>query len=135
MIEPAGARRIYVSVPGNLISAVQVGCEVAAGRRLAQLADPEMDLEIARLRGQCNQQRTRLANLNHQQIDEPQAGSAIPTAEAALADLERRLDERIPTPPAGDRRTLRRNGLAGPAACFATDARRAAHLVGRSAGA
>jgi putative peptide zinc metalloprotease protein len=94
-VEPAGARRVYVSVAGTLASAVPDAAQVESSQTLAQLTNLEMDLEIAKLRGERNQQETKLANLKRQQVDAPEAGSEIPTAEAALADLERRLEERL----------------------------------------
>ena len=94
LVEAAGAKRVFVSVPGTLASAVPDATEVEADQPIVQLEDLEMDLEIARLRGERNQQQTRLDNLRRQQVDAPDAGSEIPTAEAALADLERRLAER-----------------------------------------
>ena len=96
LVEPAGARRIYVSVPGTLTSAAQIGTPIEAENQLAQLTNLEMEFEIAKLRGERNEQRTRLANLRRQQIDEPQAASEIPTADAALTDLERRLESGSP---------------------------------------
>jgi putative peptide zinc metalloprotease protein len=95
VVEPAGARRIYISVPGTLSAGVQMGDRVQTGQPLATLTDPEMDLEIARLRGERDQQRLKLANLKRQQLEAPQAGFEIPTAAATLADLEKRLEQRL----------------------------------------
>ena len=80
---------MYVSVAGTLADSARTAAQVAANQPLATLADQEMELEIARLRGQRNAQRTRLENLRRQQVDQPAVGSEIPTAEAALGDLER----------------------------------------------
>ncbi len=95
LVAPAAARRVYVSVPGRLTAAARTADRVDEGAPLAQLENREMDLEIAKLRGERDRQRTKLENLKRQQIDQPEAGSEIPTAEAALSDLERRLDERL----------------------------------------
>ncbi len=135
LVESAGARRVYVSVAGTLADSARTASQVAADQPLATLADQEMDLEIAKLRGQRDAQRTRLENLRRQQIDQPAVGSEIPTAEAALGDL-RAPARRTPEPAraADDSGSLRRNGVATPPACGAAAQGRAAALERTSFG-
>jgi putative peptide zinc metalloprotease protein len=95
VVEPAGARRVYVSAPGTLRSAVQAGEHVEAGQTLAQLGNPEMELELVELRGERDRLHLRLANLKRRQIDSVEAGLTIPTAAEALADAERRFRQRM----------------------------------------
>ncbi len=95
VVEPAGARRVYVSAPGTLRTAARAGEQVEAGQTLAQLSNSEMEFELVGLRGERDRLRLRLANLKRRQIDSVEAGLTIPTAEEALADVEQRLHQRL----------------------------------------
>jgi putative peptide zinc metalloprotease protein len=94
VIEPRDARRIYVSEAGTLDFAVEAGQLVQAGDTLARLSNQDLDLEIARLTGERNRQRSRLANLERRRGQDRTAAAEIPTAREALADLEERLTKR-----------------------------------------
>jgi putative peptide zinc metalloprotease protein len=67
---------------------------VEKGDLLAVLRDRSTELEIARLEGQCVQQRLRLENLTKRRVGEPEAQAQIPTAQQELEDLEERLRRR-----------------------------------------
>ncbi len=53
LIEPAGAARVYVTVPGTLIDSVEVGQHARAGQMIARLENRELDMELSRLQGQA----------------------------------------------------------------------------------
>jgi len=94
VIEPCAARRVYVAEPGTLEFAVAPGQQVAAGETIARLSNPALDLEITRLTGDRDRQRTRLENLERRRGRDRTATAEIPTAREALADLEERLTKR-----------------------------------------
>src|SRR5206468_2465430 len=90
-----GARQIYVSVAGTLREGADVGAAILAGSNVAVLENLDLKLEIARLRGQRDEQKLRLENLKRRQTRDGAAAAQIPTAEEALADLEERLMRRL----------------------------------------
>jgi putative peptide zinc metalloprotease protein len=96
VLEPAGAARVYVDVPGTLVEArVKAGDVVKAGDTLARLQNHDMDLEIAELQGDLDSQMKHLLNLEREQGSDAVAAAAIPTARKALADLKERLARRL----------------------------------------
>jgi putative peptide zinc metalloprotease protein len=95
IIEAQDAAAVYVPVPGTLIKSVRVGDRVRKGQLLATLENSEVALEVAKLRGERNQQKLHLANLVRRRSADSKAGSLIPAAREALADVEERLRQRI----------------------------------------
>ena len=95
VLEPAGAERVYVDVPGTLVFSVKAGDVVKAGDTLARLENHEMDLEIAQLQGEFDTQTLHLRNLDAEQGTDPVAAAEIPTAQKALADVKQRLSRRL----------------------------------------
>ncbi len=94
ILEPAEAKRVYVTVPGTLVEAVAIGQTVREGQTLARLENHDVDLELAKLEGLRDRQRLKLDNLIRQQGADETAAAQIPTATEALADLESRLAQR-----------------------------------------
>jgi putative peptide zinc metalloprotease protein len=94
LVEPSGAARVYVTVPGTLLEAAQAGQTVRAGEPVARLENLELDMELTKLEGDRDRQALHIKNLRGQQGSDPAAAAQIPTAEEALADLETRLTER-----------------------------------------
>jgi putative peptide zinc metalloprotease protein len=82
---------VYVTVPGLLQDVVGVGERVTEGQRLAQLVNPELHLQVQQLRGQRDEQRVKLKNLELRQAHDPRVAARIPTAREALQDVENRL--------------------------------------------
>jgi putative peptide zinc metalloprotease protein len=95
VIEAAGARQVYVTVPGTIVETATAGDLVREAAPVAVLENLDLRLEIARLTGQRNEQKLRLDNLKRRQTNDAAASALIPTAEEALADLEERLLRRI----------------------------------------
>jgi putative peptide zinc metalloprotease protein len=85
---------VYVVVPGRLAESIEPGQQVAANQPLARLVNLELDKEIADLKGQRDHQRARLQHLQWRLSLDPSLAPQIPTAEAALGDLEARCWQR-----------------------------------------
>jgi putative peptide zinc metalloprotease protein len=91
VLQPQGARRVYVTVSGTLVRSVAAGALVREDEELGRLVNLDLRREIAELTSQRNEQRRQLENLRARQSEDSQAAAQIPVAEAALADIEERL--------------------------------------------
>jgi putative peptide zinc metalloprotease protein len=95
VLELRDAESIYVTVPGILdVMHVQPGDRVTAGAPIANLSNPEIDQEIARLSGERDRLQIHLQNLSRRQGRDKDAADAIPATRTALADLDERLRRR-----------------------------------------
>lgn len=94
-IEPEGAARVYVRVPGTVVAAVPEGTRVKKDDVILRLRNLDFELDIERLRGSTTQQRLRLENLRRRQSTDLKSASEIPTAVEILADLEERLRQKL----------------------------------------
>jgi putative peptide zinc metalloprotease protein len=94
LVEPGSARQVYVSIAGTIVQGAKTGESIRASDPVAVLENLDLQLEIARLRGQRNEQKLHLENLKHRQARDAAAAGQIPTAEQALADLDERLERR-----------------------------------------
>ena len=94
MVEPEGAKRVYVTVPGTLQEFVAPGEAVRTGQMLARLENQEVRREVVELSGLREVQQVRLASLHGHRVMDPLVDQQIPVAEESLRDLERRLEER-----------------------------------------
>jgi putative peptide zinc metalloprotease protein len=100
VLQPQDARRVFVSVPGSLVSAVEAGTAVRQGEPLAELENRDLDLEIIRLRGQREILQAQLDSLRRRSAQQAPRGvrdaaSQIPTTEEALADVQQRWHRRL----------------------------------------
>ncbi|MCE9556494.1 MAG: biotin/lipoyl-binding protein [Planctomycetes bacterium] len=98
-IQPHGATLVYVEVPGKLKRiAVHAGQRVAAGAPLAELENLDTRLEVARLRGQCEEDRAKLLTLRRERHVQNSAGKEadqqIATVEESLRSAEGQLKQR-----------------------------------------
>jgi putative peptide zinc metalloprotease protein len=91
---PTDAARVYATVDGTLQSALPSGQKVAANEPLATLANPEIDVELARLAGEHELAQVRLDNLEKLRGQDAEAGVKIPAARAEVADRAERLATR-----------------------------------------
>jgi putative peptide zinc metalloprotease protein len=91
---PTDAARVYATVDGTLRSALPAGQRVAANDTIAQLANPDVEIELARLTGEHKLARLRLENLEKLRGQDDEAGPKTPAARATLADLAERLADR-----------------------------------------
>jgi putative peptide zinc metalloprotease protein len=104
---PEEAARIYATTGGTLTSAIPAGRKVSRGELVGQLANPEVEREMVRLEGEHALRQLRVEHLERLRGVDPEANDQLPTARAALADSERRLDDR--------RRAVERLSLRSPA--------------------
>ena len=95
-IQPRDAKSIFVSVPGELEQVfVKPGEEIAAGAKLAELANLDVDLSLAELTGERDQNDTQLESLRRQMVHDPQGASLqIQPLEATLAALNKQINEK-----------------------------------------
>jgi putative peptide zinc metalloprotease protein len=91
---PDDAARIYSTTPGTLISILPAGSIVKRGDAIAQLKNEEVELELARLEGELKLRRLKVDHLERLRVVDKEANDQLPTARTALADSQRRLDER-----------------------------------------
>jgi putative peptide zinc metalloprotease protein len=93
VLEYRDARHVYVTEPGTLVRVVRAGQKVREGEVLAQLSNPAMQLEVAKLTQERDTQRLYLANLEARRLQGGIDGAKIPAARAALADAQTRLEQ------------------------------------------
>lgn len=95
VVQPADAKRVYVSVGGVLAeSRIENGSQVKAGDVLAQLENGELRREIVALEGKLSQQQAKANGLQQLQLIDRTAQPAYNAAKEVLLDLERQLKER-----------------------------------------
>lgn len=87
------ARRIYVTVPGRLVEAVQAGQRVQAGDVLARLENLSLEQQLERIRGQVLVQRQRLKSLESLRMVRSDLAEQLPTAREMLDDLIAQRDQ------------------------------------------
>ena len=93
VIEPRNAQRVYVEVPGVLDQLkVKPGDEVRKGAELAQLSDPELVLEIAKVTTQRDRQAMQVRNLERRQST-PQSVAKKAPARKVLEEYEEQLKQ------------------------------------------
>jgi putative peptide zinc metalloprotease protein len=94
VVEPENAHPVYAVVAGTLDSSVRAGDQVQKGQEVARLVNMDIRCEVVELSGKRDQQRRQLDALRALQALDPAAAALIPTAEAALKDLNERLRQR-----------------------------------------
>ncbi len=93
-VQPLDAQPVFVQVPGKLEWAVETGKVVKQGDELARLSDIALDLEIARLKTQRDEQAANLKSLQWRQYRDETAAKQIPAAEERRAMLDQQLREK-----------------------------------------
>jgi len=109
VLQLGDASRIYVAVPGTLQWAIKPGAAVQRGDPVGRLASDDLQVQLARLRGELSVRESELESLRRrgqQQANRGESGasSEVPTARKALADVRQRLQKRMDE---YDRLTLR----------------------------
>ncbi|HEY1067916.1 MAG TPA: site-2 protease family protein, partial [Pirellulales bacterium] len=95
IVEPAGARSVYVTMPGELRETrVKIGDVVKQGDLLGVLSNVEVDLDVEDIEGQTSQQRVLVETMERRRRTDPQINAEIPQARESLLDLEARLEQR-----------------------------------------
>jgi putative peptide zinc metalloprotease protein len=91
---PVDGRQVFVTTPGVLTAASAAGRHVAAGERIAQLANHKLELEIAELASREAQQRLQVEHLALRQHHDSTLADQLPAAEKRLSDLTQQLAQR-----------------------------------------
>ena len=94
VLMPEDAARIYVTTDGTLDSMLPAGAKVKRGDVIGRLSNPETDVELAQLEGECRLKQLRVEHLERLRGVDHEANDQLPTARTALADAQRRLAER-----------------------------------------
>jgi putative peptide zinc metalloprotease protein len=94
VIMPADASRVYATAGGTLTKMLPAGSKVHRGDVIGQLQDTGADIEIARLEGELKLRKLHVDHLERLRGIDHEANDQLPTARTALADSQRRLDER-----------------------------------------
>ena len=94
VLMPEDASRVYATVEGTLENMLPAGSKVVRGEAIGRLANSEVAVEIAQLEGECRLKKLRVEHLERLRGVDREANDQLPTARTALADAERRLDER-----------------------------------------
>lgn len=94
VIMPDDASRVYATAGGTLTKMLPAGSKVHRGDVIGQLQDTSAELEIARLEGELKLRQLHVDHLERLRGVDHDANDQLPTARTALADSQRRLDER-----------------------------------------
>ncbi len=94
VLEPENAHAVYAVVPGTLVESARPGDRVEKDQEVARLVNLDLRKEIVELTGACNQQRRQVEVMRLGQAQDRETAALIPTAEAALDDIQQRLRER-----------------------------------------
>lgn len=94
-VQARDAAWVYVEVPGTLEEVyVKPGDHVEKGQKLAQLANPDIDVKIAELTGQREQDKAQLESLEAISFKEQSTADRIAPVKEALASVELQLVQR-----------------------------------------
>jgi len=91
---PSGGRQVFVTTGGVLVSARQPGEQVTVGEPVAQLANKQLELEVAELASRESLQRLHVTHLSLRQHRRPELADQLPAAEQRLADLAEQLAQK-----------------------------------------
>jgi multidrug resistance efflux pump len=94
VLMPADASRLYATAGGTLTKMLPAGSKVHRGDVIGQLQDTKAEVEIARLEGELKLRQLHLDHLQRLRLVDQESNDQLPTAQTALADSQRRLDER-----------------------------------------
>ncbi len=108
LLQPKDATRIYAPVAGALTWTVPERSVVKKGDRVAVLDNAEIQMDVAKLRGQIEQLERKYANAKVRQGVDPEAAAQLHVLQESLNDLRLRLTHR--------ERDLNRLTLVAPAA-------------------
>lgn len=94
-IEPQDATTVYVKTPGIIQNvSAKPGELVVAGRRLGQLSNPDMELELDNLRSRREDYSGERLSILRLQFDDPRVGGRLAEINDTIAKLDRQIAER-----------------------------------------
>jgi putative peptide zinc metalloprotease protein len=91
---PADAARVYATAGGTLTKMLPAGSKVHRGDVIGQLQDTGAEIELAKLEGERKLRQLHVDHLERLRGLDHEANDQLPAARSALADSQRRLDER-----------------------------------------
>src|SRR5215213_6228238 len=94
VIMPENASRVYATAGGTLTKMLPAGSKVKRGDVMGQLQDTTAELEIAHVEGELKLRQLHVDHLERLRGVDREANDQLPTARTALADTQRRLNER-----------------------------------------
>ncbi len=95
VVMPENASRVYATAGDTLTKMLPAGSQVRQGDVIGQLQDTGAEMEIARLEGEVKSRKLHVDHLERLRGIDREANDQLPTARTALADSQRRLDERL----------------------------------------
>jgi putative peptide zinc metalloprotease protein len=94
-VRAIGASQVYIEVPGRLEEVwARAGEPVEAGELLARLSNLDLEISVAELQMQQQENQMRLASLVRSRFDDESAGDEIPQVEKTLAALADQLSQK-----------------------------------------
>jgi len=93
VLMPADAARVSATIDGTLTRTLPAGRHVKRRETIGELINASMQYELQKLEGEQRLRQLRVDHLERLRGLDSQANDDLPTARAALADSERRLDE------------------------------------------
>jgi putative peptide zinc metalloprotease protein len=95
-IRPRDAESVFVDVPGSRLEEVYVqpGQKVQAGERLARLSNLDVELALAQLTGQRNENELRLRYLLHERSRDEKAGQEYQEVKEMLEAVSEQLERK-----------------------------------------
>jgi putative peptide zinc metalloprotease protein len=93
VLMPDDAARVAATVDGTLAKILPAGRRVKRGETLGELLNAETQMELERVEGEQQLRKLRVEHLERLRGLDREANDELPTARAALADSERRLEE------------------------------------------
>ena len=92
VIEPREATAVYVVVPGHIQSAATLWEPIGQGQAIAELANPDVELEFVRLTERVTELTLALTNLNRRRDQDSSVSFLLPAAQSALESAKERLE-------------------------------------------
>ena len=94
-VRPRDAQQVYVVVPGELDAVhVKAGQKVERGTKLADLKNVDLELEVAQLKTQQEQDRVQILSLQQARYEDPKAAGQITEIKASMAAIQQQLQEK-----------------------------------------
>lgn len=94
VLQPRGAHRIYARVGGRLLDAPAPGSTVERGELLFRLDDPELERDVAKLKGRHVELTTRLDALQSRRFDNAAAAAQLSAVQRAMEGVAAQLETR-----------------------------------------
>lgn len=94
VLMPEDAVRVYAKVSGTLESMLPPGTHVKRGEVIGLLSNVDIRGELVQLEGERSLRQLRVEHLERLRGVDHEANDQLPTAQSALADTERRFEER-----------------------------------------